>query len=409
MKIEPCSDDECLRAYQCFIENGKSYRAGAAVFGEKETNFRRRVLAAVKRGLVECEGVYPGFEISSVKETYDKNGDLTGETITQRPEAGEEFKVPPGYALGKMTVALNAEGRVERQWLRASPDNTGLAIDAIKSAFDDYEGRAELSPAPAKCDALLMSVYPLADVHLGLMAWGRETGEAYDLKIGADRLRGCLRRVIAQSPNSETALVLNLGDFFHADDGRNQTPNSGFKLDVDGRYFKVLTTGVHLMLDCIDGLLQKHDRVIVRNLPGNHDPHISIALTVALSAFYSKEPRVSISDDPSEFFYHRFGNTLIGANHGHRVKPDQLAMHMANTRAEDWGKTKFRYYLTGHLHHQRSKETGGVIVETFQTLAAKDAYHASHGYMAGQSIQSITIHHQDGEVGRHRINIGPPA
>lgn len=410
MPIEPLSDEDCVAAFNLWQESGRNYTKAAEAAGVVRATMQHRVMLAFKRKLVEDPRVRPGFEISRINEITNEDGEVIRTSVSQRPEAGDQFEMPPGYVPGKITVALGPDGRVEKQWLRAAPDNTGIAIDAIKAAFDAYEGRAELAPAPKQCDAMLMSVYPLADVHLGLMAWGRETGESYDLRIAGEKVRTNLQRLIRQSPDSETALVLNLGDFFHADDSRNQTPSSGFKLDVDGRYFKVLTTGVQLMMDCIDQCLQKHQRVYVRNLPGNHDPHASIALTVALSAFYSKEPRVSISDDPSEFFYHRFGNNLIGANHGHRVKPGKLAMHMAATRAEDWGKTFFRYYYTGHIHHETGfKKEDGVIVESFQSLAAKDAFHASHGYLGGQSIQSITLHYNDGEIGRHRINIGPPA
>lgn len=239
------------------------------------------------------------------------------------------------------------------------------------------------------------------------MAWAKDAGEDYDLKIGATRLRSCAGRLIAQSPPSKTAIILNLGDWQHTDDAKNMTPRSGNLLDVDGRYFKVLTTGIQLMMDIIELALQKHEKVIVRNLPGNHDPHSSVALTVALGAFYANNKRVTIEQDPSDFFFYRFGATLIGANHGHKMRADAMAMSMAVRRREDWGQTKFHYFYFGHIHHETAKEIGDVRCESFQTLAAKDAHAYSSGYNSGQSITSITIDKDTGEIGRHRVNVGP--
>jgi hypothetical protein len=159
------------------------------------------------------------------------------------------------------------------------------------------------------------------------------------------------------------------------------------------------------MMDVIELALAKHETVLVRNLPGNHDPHASIALTVALACFYANSERVTVIDDPSDFFYHRFGTTLIGANHGHKMRPTDMAMHMASTQKQHWGETKHRYFYFGHIHHETAKEVAGVRIESFQSLAARDAYAASHGYVSGRSLVGITIDRHAGEIGRHRISL----
>jgi hypothetical protein len=337
--------------------------------------------------------------------------------LRRAAERGLDGSVPKALPIGQKIEGtstlyrLNERGEWEErlQWVKSKDDPALQNLTAaLKEAFDSYRGAAKPVPVPKHTDADLLSVYPIADQHNGLMAWGAESGENYDLKIGAERLRSCMARLVAQSPSSKGAIILNLGDWQHTDDQKNATPASGHQLDVDSRYFKILTTGVQLMMDCIDLTLQKHETVLVRNIPGNHDPHASIALTVALSAFYAKNPRVIVDDDPSDFFFHRFGSTLIGANHGHKAKPADMAMSMAVRRREDWGATRFHYFYFGHIHHETAKEVGDVRCESFQTLAAKDAYSASHGYNSGQSLTSITIHREDGEIGRHRVNIAPP-
>jgi hypothetical protein len=350
----------------------KTTEAAARAAGITASSFRNRLLRAAQRGL----------------------------------DGGTPNPVPLGQVIKGTSTLYDTDGKQVLQWVKTGADqSTEDVVAAIRAAFDEYKSASKLIPAPKKSDADLMSVYPIADQHVGLLSWAHETGENYDLKIGSDRLRQCATRLISQSPNSKKAIILNLGDWQHTDDAKNMTPRSGNILDVDGRYFKVLTAGVQLMMDVIELALAKHETVLVRNIPGNHDPHASIALTVALSAFYHNNPRVTIDDDPSDFFFHRFGQTLIGANHGHKMKADRMAMAMATMRREDWGKTKHHWFLFGHIHHETVKEVGDVRVESFRTLAAKDAHAASCGYVSGQSLTSVTLHVEDGEIGRHKVNL----
>jgi hypothetical protein len=370
-QFHPLADEVLTEAVNLRAAH-KTLQAAAKAAGVAESSFRNRLLRAAQRGI---DGSVP------------------------KP-------VPAGQVIKGTSTLYDEAGNQVLQWVKTGSDqSTDDFIAAIREAFDGYKSASKLIPAPAKSDSSLLSVYPIADQHVGLLSWAQETGENYDLKIGVDRLRSCAARLISQSPNSKQAIILNLGDWTHSDDQKNMTPRSGNILDVDGRYFKVLTAGVQLMMDVIELALAKHETVLVRNIPGNHDPHASIALTVALSAFYHNNPRVTIDDDPSDFFFHRFGQTLIGANHGHKMKADRMAMAMATMRREDWGKTKHHWFLFGHIHHETVKEVGDVRVESFRTLAAKDAHAASCGYVSGQSLTSVTLHVDEGEIGRHKVNL----
>ena len=239
----------------------------------------------------------------------------------------------------------------------------------------------------------------------GLQAWGKETGESYDLSIGANRLRTCMQKLVSRSPASRTGLIINLGDWQHTDDDTNRTPEGKNSLDADGRYYKILTTGILLMKDAIDLALQKHEKVIVKNLRGNHDKHSSLALTVALSAFYTNNPRVTIDTSPNDFYYFRFGNTLLGATHGHTLKPDKMAMVLATDRKKDWYEAKYHWFLYGHYHKPMTDVYGDVKVECFPNIAGNDAWSHTRGYRAPKYLTSVVLHTEDGEDGRHQVNI----
>jgi len=391
--------EELLAAYR---EHG-SYRKAAGALGYVNHDaVRWRLKHAAAHGDIGFEPVLPGFE---VKETSAK---IDGVWVRQARERGPEFQTPAGHVVKGVSALVDGEGRTIQQWVKTREDDVvpGL-VDALEKRF--AETAAPLIPSlECQLDVDLMEVYPIADQHFGMLAWGRETGDAYDMKIGAARLRDCAARLISQAPAAETALILNLGDFFHADDTRNTTPEHGYTLDVDSRYFKIVEAGVALLVDVIELALQRHGRIVVKNLPGNHDPHAYVVLTIALKERYRAEPRVIVDAEPGDFFYRRFGNVFIGATHGHKTKPDRMVMDMAVTRRADWAACDYRYFYFGHIHHESAIEVGDVRVESFQTIASKDAFNHSHGFNAGRALVGITLHARDGEIGRHRVNLPQP-
>jgi DNA repair exonuclease SbcCD nuclease subunit len=156
---------------------------------------------------------------------------------------------------------------------------------------------------------------------------------------------------------------------------------------------------------CISLALQKHQKVTVWLIGGNHDPHSSFAIAMCLNAFYENEPRVIVDLSPSAFKYMQFGKVLIGSHHGHGIKPESLPGILAADMPAEWGATAFRYWYVGHIHHIQRREFAGASVESFRTLAARDAWHSAKGYRAGRDM-SLIVHHRDfGEIERHRADV----
>lgn len=408
MAQQRLTDEVCQQAVKLLELHGSKI-AAARASGIPRPTLQHRLHVAAERGMMGFKPVLPGYHLKQTAAQLGPDGEVQKEWVKQTKEHGEEFELPDGHIVKGVSALTDPEGRVIHQWIKTKRDSVVPdLVRALKVEFDDYRKRVKLIPAPRRVESGLLSVYPIADPHIGQLSWKPETGENYDTKIASDRLRDCTSRLVAQSPPSKEAIILNLGDFQHSDDAKNKTPASGNILDVDGRYFKLLRTCVRLHQDVIDLALQKHERVRVRCLPGNHDPHASIAMTIALAAYYERDKRVTVIDDPSEYFYHRFGATLIGAHHGHRRRAADLAMNMAVVRRQDWGATKYHWFMFGHIHHESAREVGDVRVESFQTIAAKDAWSAANGYSSGKSLVAITLDRVQGEIGRHRVNIPPP-
>lgn len=323
--------------------------------------------------------------------------------------SGPVINAPPsGFGVKKVSSYTNKDGEVTGQWVQAIPDAEEkeqafrlLADEIIKP----ITGKAKPIKAPKTESPDLMSLYPMGDPHIGMYAWAEEAGEDFDLEIAERDLVAAMRRLVQSAPKSETALILNLGDFFHSDNQDNRTARSGHALDVDTRWQKVLQVGARAFYALIDAALRKHKKVIVRNVIGNHDDHSAVFLSLLLDAYYRNEPRVDVALSPSAHWYHRFGKVLIGATHGDKSKWRDLAKIMAADCPEDWGRTQYRYWHTGHVHHDRTQEDMGVLMECHRTLAAKDAWHASMGYRSGRTMKCIVYDKDYGEVERHTADI----
>lgn len=402
-----------LATYEAAIENHGSYEYAAIALGLANRNALAsrisRIRRQVERGEYGRAPVMPTFAIKQVSTQLGPNGETQKEWIKQGPQAGEVFELPEGHSVKGVSALVSGDGRTIQQWIKTKAENSDYVIDALKSAFEQYKGRAKPVPAPKHSDDSLLTVYPIGDFHAGLYSWAAETGEDWDLDIAERVLRGTMADLVSSAPASDTGLVLSLGDFFHMDDASNRTPASGHALDVDTRRAKVLQVGVQLLIDCIELALSKHKKVIVRCLAGNHDPATTPALNIALWAFFNKNERVEVDCSPSKFFYHQFGKVMIAATHGDMCKMADLPGVMASAQPSKWGASLFRYGYTGHIHHkaQICKEINGVICESFQVLPPSDAWHSGMGYGAGRSMQAITHHCETGEKFRHIVSIVP--
>lgn len=323
------------------------------------------------------------------------------------PDHAMTRTVPDGFKLARVSTNYKADGTIGQQWVIGAPDaerQAELLREFAAGLAEEVKGLAPITSPPPCSDEDLMCVYPMGDPHFGMHAWWQDAGEDFCLKKAEALTCGAIDRLVASAPAAHTALLLNLGDMFHADNQKNQS-QSGHQLDVDGRWSKVQRVGLRAMIHCARRLLERHERVIVRINRGNHDGHSSYALALMLSCYFHNEPRIEVDLSPATMWYYRFGKVLIGSTHGDTVKGPDMIPVMAADRPKDWGVTAHRYCYVGHVHHQDVKEYRGGIVEYFRTLAARDAWHAGQGYRAGRDMRLIVLHREHGEVERHRCDV----
>lgn len=323
------------------------------------------------------------------------------------PKHDMRHTVPDGFKVKGVSTLYDKEGNLAAQWVKSSADDEAryqMMVDACEAMTKELPKVKKVS-CPEDTLPHLMAVYPIGDAHIGMRAWGEETqGEDWDMTKTISVQCGAMAALVDLAPAASQAVIINLGDWFHADNMAGMTERSGHVMDLDGRYAKMIDVGIMVMRQCITSALEKHQTVRVISVIGNHDDTGALWLSVALRHAYENEPRVIVDKAPSAFHYVEFGKVLIGTHHGHTCKAERLPGVMAADQAKAWGRTEHRYWLLGHVHHQSVKEYAGVSVESFNTLTAKDAYSAFGGYRARQNMKCLVMHSEFGEVSRHTVS-----
>lgn len=318
-----------------------------------------------------------------------------------------ESGTAPGYLMGKVTVHRGGDGVIKQTWERQSPDGQ-LSEGAIRQFIEELaapiKGLAPLTPPPAITSDKLLSVYPIGDQHHGMYAEAEQTGADYNTDISAALLTTHVDFLCSSAPPSGTAILMDVGDFHHANDSNNETPQSKHAMHITASYGKVMQTGAMMLVNATRRLLEKHAKVIVWIMPGNHNPDAAFATALAISFYFHNEPRVEVDLGNSAFKYMRFGKNLIAAHHGDGPKFSNLPLIMAVDRPEDWAATEYRVFHCGHIHHKTFKEEPGVDIETHRTLAPSNAWDHKKGYRSKREMQRIDYHFETGECNRQRCD-----
>lgn len=358
--------------------------------------------------------LHAGLELKGQSILLDAEGNLDRRWdkshLASNPTAFEA--VPPGHHVTKTTTMLGPDARPRAQYVTAV--HSAIAREALfwaacKANAAEFEGKHAPVKAPRHTKADWLSAYPWSDPHIGMLAWAPETGQHHDLRIAVDDLSAANDLLVEMAPASDTALLVSLGDYFHAESDLQQTPGHGNKLDIDGRWGKVLRAGLEMQERAILRMLEKHARVVVMIIPGNHDPNATRMIGVYLEAAFRREPRVEImgtigATHPYQVF--EFGANMILGAHGDGAKRDKLPGLAATRWPEMWGRTTERRAYTGHVHHETASEFPGMTVHSFGILAPGDSWHKWKGYDAKQSLEVLSHHKEHGMCMRGIIGIG---
>ena len=327
-----------------------------------------------------------------------KSGELHG-------NPGIKKLVPDGYLVKGTSTMIDSDGNEKIRWVKTSVDNERLEIliEQAREAFCSDLPKADVvNHSGNEVNSELMTLYPIFDIHIGMMAHRHESGENYDTNTAEELMGSYFDHAISVSPASEKAVILVGGDFLHSDGLEAVTPASGHCLDQDSRYAKLVYVAIRSIRGAVEKMLKKHKEVEIQIIEGNHDQSGMIWLRAAMAAFYENENRVLVDTSPAIMHKTRFGSTLLGYTHGHTMKKAEGRLAaMATDYRKDFGECEFVYCHSGHFHHATVTECTLGIDEVHPALASKDAYAARGGWRSYRQAAAIVYHKNFGEVGRH--------
>lgn len=395
MPTRPLTDEQLVEAVET-RDRHSTLKAAADELGLSWNAMNNRLKHAAERGMLGTKPVLPGFRISQITNTPK------GDFVQQKPERGEEFKIPLGQRIKGVSALLDPDGREVLKWVKTTADSErqSEAMRAALEAAKEDLPRVALTPPPADSVADILNQFTVTDSHFGMLAHREETGADYDLKIAEQLLLDWFASAVHCAPMAHTAVLAQLGDLLHHDSLESVTPASRHVLDADSRLHKVVRVVMRTLRRVIDMLLQKHQHVHVIMASGNHDPASSVWVRELLAALYENEPRLTVDRSPALYYAYEWGKTGLYYHHMHKRGLNDLDRVFAGMFREMFGRCEFNYGHGGHLHSNAVVSTQLMHIERHETLAAPDAYAAGGGWLSGRSAKVITYSRRFGEVGR---------
>ena len=246
-----------------------------------------------------------------------------------------------------------------------------------------------------------------ADIHIGKYANGIETGEDYNSETAVLRVLEGVQGLIDKAKGFDIDKVLFCigNDVLHIDNVYNTT-TKGTHQDVDGKWWEHYEIALMLYVKCVE-MLREIAPVDVLHSMSNHDYQSGFHLAHTLKSWFRKADDISFDVSVANRKYYKYGNNLIGLEHGDGAKMDKLPLLMANEKPKEWSETKYRYWYLHHIHHKvkhkwrDAKDFIGVTVEYMRSPSAADSWHARKGFTGAPKACEGFVHHKElGQVAR---------
>ncbi len=255
-------------------------------------------------------------------------------------------------------------------------------------------------------DPHLLVINP-ADIHIGKYANSEESGDKYNSSLAVKRVLDGVNGLIekAKGFNIDQVLFCIGNDVLHVDNVYNTT-TKGTRQDVDGKWWEHYEKALYLYVKCVE-LLRKVAKVDVIHSMSNHDYQSGFHLAHTLQAWFRNADDVTFDISVAHRKYYKYGNSLIGLEHGDGARLDNLPLLMAQEKPRLWASTKTRYWYLHHLHHKikykwrDAKDYIGVTVEYMRSPSSADSWHTRKGFTGTPKACEGFVHHKDhGQVAR---------
>ncbi len=280
-------------------------------------------------------------------------------------------------------------------------------LPKIKDLIENYSPNyKKLKRNKKDTNEHLLVINP-ADIHIGKYANSVETVDGYDIDTAVERVvegvNGILWKV--ENFNVDRILFCIGNDILHIDNVYGTT-TKGTPQDTDGKWWEHFEIALALYVKCVEMLREVAPVDCVHSM-SNHDYQSGFHLAHALKSWFRKCDDVTVDAGIAHRKYYRYGNSLIGLEHGDGAKMDKLPLLMANEKPKEWSETKFRYWYLHHLHHKvkhkylDAKDYIGVTIEYLRSPSGTDSWHSRKGFSGvPKAVEGFLHEKTNGQVAR---------
>lgn len=287
-------------------------------------------------------------------------------------------------------------------------DNGDFSLEDVDEYFDNINKKKfdslKIEPQQYDKNGEFLEI-DVADLHVGLLSYGQETGEDYDVSIARERLEKAMNDIYerCEGKKFKRIVLALLGDIMHVDN-QNNTTTKGTLQDVDSRVSKMYDEALDMLLEVILKL-GKIAPVEVVGVTGNHSEVLDYCLYKALQMAFRDDKKVTFNISPNPRKWKRYGKVLIGWAHGDMKNPN-VTEWIQGEAANDWGQSLFREVHLGHLHSTQTLQKienskSGLITRYQPTLVASSAWEHRSGYP--KNVKTVMSYLWDEEKGLRSI------
>lgn len=371
-----------------------------------------------------------GMSASSVTETIKSPEDLIAacgidmtvwealksEVKTFQQGRRDEFK-DLDFDKGKITGHVLDDGQLTvktlysvKVWFARRPEKP--MIDALRLIVDDIESHAPkyvALPRRAKLHKnLLVPIF--IDPHFNRRALSRD----WTLDVAASEFLQATDVMISRVSGLETSIdrvCFVLGnDLGNSDDYRGAATTKGTPQQDSARQVEMISVVIPTLV-AATLRFRKLAPVDILMIGGNHDRLITYMLGKVLEAYFHNTPDITVDSSPEPRKYYPYGRTLLGFEHGDVVKAQDLAMIMANERADLWQPNQHRLFYRGHFHKHKEvyhavEDIQGVVVKTFPAFCPQNEWEQYMGYVGNKrAATGVLIHKENGPAAEFQVFI----
>lgn len=283
-------------------------------------------------------------------------------------------------------------------WGRRDGFDPRQALEAFKKKLNNY--KVPKLPIYKKHISPVAYEINIPDLHLGRLAWEKETGKNWDVKIA---YREWLKAHeyfmnIAVTKNVSRIVVLLGSDYYNVNNAANTTANNTPQ-DEDGRWQRSFDYGLKGAIEAAEMWRQYGVVVEIYLIPGNHDIERLYYLGAVLSAWYKDVDDVIIHNEPTVRKYFVWGRNMIGFSHGKDDKNELKHVYQSEMREYMTQCDNIEFHI-GHEHQEKAVvQQGSVIVRTVPSLARYNAWETGKGYSGNRRAQAFTYNKEKGLMG----------